>query len=291
MYQKALRLSQKSKAISSTGKIVTIVSGELQTIEWGIQMAPYILIAPVSTLIAFCLIAINFQEAAAIGFIVFVFIIIAQILMSKVSLKWKIKEGAFSDKRIDILSDAVNGIRTIKTYGWEIPFQKLILKVRDSQLGMIFRSHVVSSIGHGVFQNGGFLIAISIFGYHYGMGREFSYSRSLSTISILGYLSQFSCYFLFTAFNSMASLIAILRRTGEVIGMEEFAEELSMDDPSLPSNIRISVENATMSWGFKIRKGDQGVEKVDQDEKDENLKNISLQVSTGELVAVVGAVG
>jgi len=38
MYKKALKLSQKSKAVSSTGKIVTIVSGELQTIDWGIQI-------------------------------------------------------------------------------------------------------------------------------------------------------------------------------------------------------------------------------------------------------------
>jgi hypothetical protein len=140
-------------------------------------------------------------------------------------LKWKYAEGRHSDRRIDALSDSVNGIRTIKTYGWELPFQKLINGHRSSQLKYIGFSHLVSAIGFSVFQNGGFLIALSIFGYHFGMDREFSYSRSLSTIAILGYLSQFSCYFLFTAFNSMANLIAILKRTGEVIGMEEFTAD------------------------------------------------------------------
>lgn len=291
MYRKALRLSQKSKAISSTGKIVTIVSGELQAIDWGIQMAPYIIIAPVSTVLAFALIAINFKEASAIGFVVFILIIISQILLSKVTLRWKYREGAFSDKRVDIITDAVNGIRTIKTYGWEIPFSQLIEKFRNSQLAMIWRNHVISSVGFGVFQNGGFLIAIAIFGYHFGRGREFTYSRSLSTISILGYLSQFSCYFLFTAFNSMANLIAILNRTGEVIGMEEYSEDQCQDSTDLPEGVKVRLEDAALSWGFKIKKDTKGSAKVEEDAKDTNLRDITLEAKSGELVAIVGSVG
>ena len=191
MYKKSLRLSQKSKAVSSTGKIVTIVSSELQTLDWGIQFSAFIIIGPISSTYGFCLIAINFQEGAAIGFLVFILMVVVQVLLSKCSLKWKRKEGAYSDKRIDVLGDSVNGIRTIKTYGWESPFEKLVKKFRNLQLKMIFNSHVINSIGHGIFQNGGFLIAIFIFSYHYLMDREFSYSRSLSTIGILGYLSQF----------------------------------------------------------------------------------------------------
>lgn len=192
MYRKALKLSQKSKAVSSTGKIVTIVSGELQNIEWGIQMAPYIIIAPISTTLGFALIAIDFKEATVLGFVVFLIIIISQILLSKITLKWKYIEGSYSDKRVDVISDAVNGIRTIKIYGWEVPFKNLVKKLRNSQLVMICKGHIINSLGFGVFQNGGFLIAIAIFGYHFGMGREFSYSRSLSSLSMLGYLSQFS---------------------------------------------------------------------------------------------------
>ena len=291
MYKKALRLNQKSKAISSTGKIVTIVSGELQTIDWGIQMAPYIVIAPISTTFAFALIAINFEEAAVFGFIVFVFIIVSQILLSRLTMKWKYKEGVFSDKRVDIISDSINGIRTIKTYGWELPFQRLIDKVRDSQLRMVFKSHIVSSIGYGVFQNGGFLIAIAIFGYHYAMEREFSYSRSLSTISILGYLSQFSCFFLFTAFNSMANLSAVLGRTGEVIGMEEFSSESNQNDTTLPEGTRVKIEDASLSWGFQIKKDEKDKAQVDTSAADVNLKDINLEAKSGELIAVVGTVG
>jgi ABC-type multidrug transport system fused ATPase/permease subunit len=153
MYKKALRLSQKSKAESSTGKMVTIVSSELQTIDWGIQMVPFIIIAPISTVIAFGFIALDFKEGAAIGFVGFVLIMLAQMMISKATQVWKYNEGKFSDKRIDIITDSVNGARTIKIYGWETPFQNLIRKWRNIQLKYIGLSHCILSFGFSIFQN------------------------------------------------------------------------------------------------------------------------------------------
>jgi len=110
IFTKVLRFNQKSLAKASTGKIVTIVSGELQVIEQGLIMAPYIVIAPISTILAFSLI----KEAAALGFLMFVLIIICQAVISKATVKWKYWEGVYSDKRLKVIADVINGIRTIK---------------------------------------------------------------------------------------------------------------------------------------------------------------------------------
>ena len=290
MFKKALKFSQKSKAISSTGRIVTIVSSELQSIDWGIQFAPYIVVAPISTLFAFALIAINFEEAAIIGFGVFIAIMVAQFLISKATVGWKTKEGYYSDKRVDLIKDIVNGIRTIKIYGWELPFQDLIKKYRNSQLLVLLKSHISNSTGNSIFQNGGLLMAIAIFGYHFGREKEFSYSRSLSTLAILGYLSMYSCYFLFVSFNWLANMIALLKRTGEVIGMEECRVNNEKEVTQHPSEIGVKLENASISWGFSIKKKDNKAD-VDQTHKDINLKNINLEAKSGELIAIVGSVG
>jgi ABC-type transport system involved in cytochrome bd biosynthesis fused ATPase/permease subunit len=53
----------------------------------------------------------------------------------------------------------------------------------------------------------------------------------------------------------------------------------------------VSIENADLSWGFKIKKSEEGKDEVDKDSKDTNLHNISMQVESGQLAAVVGAVG
>ena len=42
LYQKVMKLSQKSLAVSSTGKLVTLISSELQIVEKSFWYIPYI---------------------------------------------------------------------------------------------------------------------------------------------------------------------------------------------------------------------------------------------------------
>lgn len=205
IFKKVLKFNQKSLAQASTGKIVTIVSGELQVIEQGIGITPYVIIAPISTTLAFILIGINFKEGAALGFATFILIVVCQYLMAKVTVKWKYNEGVFSDKRVKSITDAINGIRTIKAYGWEIPYNKVVKSIRSKQFNYLIKNHLMNAIGSGIFMNGGFIIVLVIFGYHYGMGREFDYSRSLSTVSLLSYLSTTSIFFSYYAINNFAT--------------------------------------------------------------------------------------
>lgn len=292
IFQKCMKFNQKSLAKASTGKIVTIVSGELQAIEMGLTLMPYVVISPITTTVAFVLIGINFREAAVIGFLTFILIVICQWIISRFTVKWKYLEGVYSDKRTKVITDSINGIRTIKAYAWEIPFMKLIQKWRRSQLGMLVRNHFVNAIGSGVFINGGFIIALTIFGYHFGMGRTFDYARTLSTITLLSYLSLTSIFFSYTAINNMANFTAILYRVAEIMNMDEFDEEASKDDTTLDDGVRVKLENASMSWGFSILKGKNPKQaKVDEEHYDVNLSSINLEARSGELVAVVGAVG
>lgn len=89
----------------------------------------------------------------------------------------------------------------------------------------------------------------------------------------------------------MTNLKAIIQRAGEVIGMSEFSHESNQDDQSLPSGTRVCIENASLSWGFQIKKEKGDKFKVDQDHKDVNLSNISFQAYDGNLKVVVGSVG
>ena len=293
IFKKVLKFNQKSLAKASTGKIVTIVSGELQVIESGLVLAPYIIIAPISTTLAFVLIGLDFKEAAALGFITYVVIVILQALIAKCTVKWKYREGMNTDKRVKIMTDCINGIRTIKSYGWEYPYRNLVQKARNNQLKYLYKNHLVNAIGSGLFMNGGFVIAFVIFTYHYGMDREFSYSRSLSTIALLSYLSLTSIFFSYTAISNFATFAAIMFRVGEIFKMEEFDYKSAENDTSLPEGTRILLENCDLSWGFQIKKsqGNKRKQEVEELDNDVNLSNINLEARQGELVAIVGSVG
>jgi ATP-binding cassette subfamily C (CFTR/MRP) protein 1 len=295
IYKKALKFNQKSIAKASSGKVVTIISGELQNIERGMAQIPYLFITPINTILAFTLIGINFKEGAAIGFGIFILLIIGQFIMSRKLMKWRYMESRFSDKRIELLTDAINGIRTLKVYGWEKPFQNLISKVRKSQQKIILRTLFMISLGAGaIFLNGGYVIAVAIFGYHYLRGREFDYSSTLSTLAILAYLSVSSIFILFVGLANLAQLFSILKRAGEIMNMEEHKESEPDKNTTFSRDTRVKIENGSFTWGFQIKKEKEDKkEKVEIDEqhKDINLSEINLEARDGELIAIIGTVG
>jgi len=114
LFKKVLSMNHESLSTTSSGKIVSLVNGEIQEVENGFSYLIYLAIAPISTIYAFTLIAINFGEAAFIGFVLFILIIICQLLMSKATVKWKNLEGVYSGHRIKALLEVIQSIRTIK---------------------------------------------------------------------------------------------------------------------------------------------------------------------------------
>ena len=77
LYSKILKMSQKSLAVTSTGKLVTLVSGELQTIEKTFFFIPLSLSSFFVLLMLFAYIAYFFEEASAIAFGVLLVMIVA----------------------------------------------------------------------------------------------------------------------------------------------------------------------------------------------------------------------
>jgi ATP-binding cassette subfamily C (CFTR/MRP) protein 4 len=155
---------------------------------------------------------------------------------------------------------------------------------------MLIRNHIINAIGAGVFMNSGFVIAVVIFTYHWGMDREFDYASSLSTIALLSYLSLFSIYFLYSAISAFSTFIAIMIRVGEILLMEEFSSPPGLNDGSLEPGTRVVAKNASVTWGFNIQKS-KDKEEFKEDIEDVNLHSINLEIKDGELVTIVGAVG
>jgi ABC-type multidrug transport system fused ATPase/permease subunit len=148
--------------------------------------------------------------------------------------------------------------------------------------------------------NGGFIILLIIFGYHYGMGREFSYSASLSTITLLSYLSLASIFFTYSAINNISKFIAVSLRVGEVLNMDEYKTDNSLDCPDLPDNIRISIKDCNMSWGIEqkdmVMRSENSIQNESQEYVNdiancESLYHIDLEVPDQHLLAIVGPVG
>jgi ATP-binding cassette subfamily C (CFTR/MRP) protein 1 len=51
----------------------------------------------------------------------------------------------FADKRVNLISELVNGIRVIKFYAWETAFSKRVAEIRDAEVATIWTVSKISA--------------------------------------------------------------------------------------------------------------------------------------------------
>merc|ERR1719331_2992595 len=105
---------------------------------------------------------------SGIGVVVFLVLFTGTILT--IITKLRAQQLKFTDKRIAFIQDAVQGIRVIKSYGWERSFRKLVeaqrLKEYNSPANMI----IVRSFFAVVILAAPMLLAVVVFSFYINYG-------------------------------------------------------------------------------------------------------------------------
>jgi len=115
---------------------------------------------------------------------------------------------------------------------------------------MLLKRHIFDSIGSGIFLNSGYFIGVIMFTYHWILGREFNYSRTLSTMALLNYLSHSSIYFLHISLTRFSNFISISFQVGDILKKEEFKKINSRVDKNGKDEISLNIVNASFSHSF-----------------------------------------
>jgi ABC-type multidrug transport system fused ATPase/permease subunit len=100
LYQKILNLSQKSLAMASTGKLVTLVSAELQTLEKTFWYITYLIASPAMQIASFIYFAYDFHEGSAISFVSLLILMAGFILLALKTSRWRYLEGKYFPKTV-----------------------------------------------------------------------------------------------------------------------------------------------------------------------------------------------
>jgi ABC-type multidrug transport system fused ATPase/permease subunit len=120
MYSKISKLSMQSLTETNSGKLITIVSGDIQAIERSLAITSVVFAAPFVNIIAY--VVLGFTSGwvyAGITFAIWVVIMVCQEYSSRISKKLKGKESVCNDERQKLVNDMIIGARTIKSYAWE----------------------------------------------------------------------------------------------------------------------------------------------------------------------------
>ena len=74
-----------------------------------------------------------------------------------------VKQMKLKDERIKITNEVLGGIRVIKLYGWEDPFQAKINNIRKQELACMRKVAIVNSIGNLTWNIAPFLVTFLSF--------------------------------------------------------------------------------------------------------------------------------
>lgn len=120
IYDKVNKLSMRSLTETNSGKLITLVSSDIFTLERSLAMLPFGLASPFINLVCYGLIwyIAGWPYAIAI-FGLWILTILLQMWTARRQRICKNNEAMSNDERMKLVNDMITGIHTIKAYAWE----------------------------------------------------------------------------------------------------------------------------------------------------------------------------
>nr|XP_023029414.1 multidrug resistance-associated protein 4-like isoform X2 [Leptinotarsa decemlineata] len=140
IYIKVLRMSMNSLEKISAGKIVNILSNDLNRFIELVIGLQYFVIGPLQLLVITLSMwqFIGLPSITGMLFLV-IFALPFEIIMGKLSSTFRRKVAKAVDTRVKLMNEIISGIKVIKLYAWEKPFEKLVELARESELEQIMK--------------------------------------------------------------------------------------------------------------------------------------------------------
>ncbi|CAH0557933.1 unnamed protein product [Brassicogethes aeneus] len=244
IFRKMLKLNQKSLGQTSAGHMVNLLSNDLNRVEIFVRFSSQIFIAPLHLFIITYLswIEVGVSCLAGILFVVLVSLPMQGYIGMK-SATFRSKVASKSDIRTKFMNEIVSGIKVIKMYAWEKPFEKIVEKIRRQEMNYVYRSFLLSGLPfhtHSLIHKFTvFLIIITCF----FLSIELTAANIFTTVQYMN-LIRYTMLIMFpTAVLSIAQSKISFKRIEEFLLQEEitdFIEKQTVNTDVYLTNIHAS---------------------------------------------------
>nr|CAD7433237.1 unnamed protein product [Timema monikensis] len=330
IYRKVLRLDRSVLNNITAGRIVNLLSNDVSRFELTASTIHYWWSAPICGLVTLYFIWVEVSVSSFVGIAIFILFLPLtgafssrmglrarrrKLVSGKLSTKFRRQTAVKTDERIRLMDEILSGIRIIKMYTWEKPFESLVTAARRSEIRAILNtSYVRSLVGASlilalrtaIFYT---LIAMLILRVEVTAAKVFTCTTLGQYYLVLFLFQIFTCtalgqshlvLFLFQIFTCTALLqlfgtnfvtqfgMAIsvsaearvsLNRIQDVLILKELPqpEQPEQPDQMYPSGSQLTLRGVTAKW--------------DSSSSNHTLKNIDLEAKKGALTVITGSVG
>eukprot|EP00455_Lapot_gusevi_P037310 TRINITY_DN416_c0_g1_i6.p1 TRINITY_DN416_c0_g1~~TRINITY_DN416_c0_g1_i6.p1 ORF type:complete len:1330 (+),score=511.36 TRINITY_DN416_c0_g1_i6:191-4180(+) len=317
VYRKTLRLSSSARQQQSTGQIVNMMSTDTARLEMAAPFvhATWTAVIQVIVIVALLIRALGPSALAGIGVVVLITPIQGKVLRKSQELRRDTAQ--FTDQRVKLMNEILQGIKVLKVYAWEDPYMARIHELRVSEMNLVKTSAYLRAVSSSLMMVGPTLMSLAAFLVLGASGATMGPEKIFSALVYFNLL-RLPLMMLPMSLGMLIDCKVALQRIQKFLTAEEIA--------NLPERIKddeaaIRIENARFTWELqdsKSEKKDGGnggsggppkgppatpttvssptAKDKDSDEKKEKpevgaLEDINLVIPRGKLVAIVGAVG
>uniref|UniRef100_A0A672LX45 ABC-type glutathione-S-conjugate transporter n=1 Tax=Sinocyclocheilus grahami TaxID=75366 RepID=A0A672LX45_SINGR len=254
--QQILFVSNDSRKESTAGEIVNLMSADAQRFNDVTNFIHLLWSCPLQIALAIAFLWIELGPSVLAGLLVMVLMVPINGWLATKSRGFQMENMKFKDKRMKIVNDILNGIKVIlKYYAWESSFEAQVQEIREQELKEVWKFAYLSSVSTFIFSCAPAIVSLA----------TFAVFVSVSPNNILNAEKAFTSISLFNILRfplaMLPQLISIMVQVLELIHAVIFIPNMT---------------DGTYAW-------ERDTEPV--------LKNVSLDIKPGRLVAVVGAVG
>jgi len=312
IYDRLFLLNGAALSMFNTGKLVNLISNDVARFEEFTTFSTYSWEAILEVLAILLILIYQLDLASALaGVGATLFFIPLQIVLAKRFAKLRGQTARATDQRVRYISEVIDGIGSVKSYGWEKPFFSLIGKYRQDECKYIANSQQYRAVNQGIFYCASPISSFITFLVFWANGNTLTLPEVFSTVALLQTLRMSVGRFWTRGVETGSEAIESCHRIEEFINVVdkqydtllqqqqsykslesfgvssqnvegiEMGEQKHVDiqtvDLKVESNVLLSIRKSSYYYG--------------DDPNKVTLTDIEVEIAKGELVMIIGPVG
>ncbi|CAH1098768.1 unnamed protein product [Psylliodes chrysocephalus] len=299
VYRKLMKLNHSSLGQTTVGKLVNLLSNDVQRFDLASYFLHFIWIMPFNGVISsYMLYRSVGLYATAGGMAIVIGSVFIQIYMTTMQGKLRYQIAIRTDKRVKLMNEVTSGIQVIKMYAWEKPFETMVKLARSSEVSFITKTSFVNGVlsAMGVFMERLSLyvtiVTFALAGNPVSGEIVFSVAQLFNTVIY----TMCVCFPRGLTFYNEAKVS--VGRIEEFLLLDEIERKsltnhtTNSKEPN--SNQITSLEETNYEKGLKEDAGDIEIQDITASWEPNlvpTLANVNLHIKSGTLCCIVGNVG
>ncbi|MCO5564932.1 hypothetical protein L7F22_018602 [Adiantum nelumboides] len=274
IFRKSLRITQEGRKGFTSGKILNLMTSDAESLQQICSQLHGLWSAPIRIVVCVYLLHKQIGKSSLAGASVLLLLFPLQTFMINRMRRFTRDGLQHADKRISLMTEILAAMDIVKCYAWESSFKVKILDIRRDELGRFKSAMTYNSINTFLLNSIPVLVTVIAFGMYTLSGGDLTPAKAFTSLSLFAVLRL--------PLNMLPNLITQIANAK--VSMQRLQSFLLADDRVLqpnppPSDFHpaILVQNGNFVW-------DKKAEHI-------TLRNVSMQIASGSLVAIVGGTG